>query len=500
MIRGSRRRIAAGAAVLALAVSLGAGQVNANPTHLPTLPSRPVTATQTHQGYFAPTFHRYANSTKRTMFVGGGATLPALGYLGSNATLANPSSPTTTSAWGYFTHHLTSPSVSLQYCQTGSGFGKKVYDGLAGATAGVNGPCAALGVKAGSTNGFGAPASLGLTDPDITASDSPLLVSEYSAFAMNKAATRGEPTELPEIVGAVSMFYNNPDTGSTQIKLTDTQICGIVEGTITNWSQLGFKSRPLIFVYRSDGSGTTFSFSNHEVAVCGSSSGLNVSQTFYDPTGVACGPMVSGSPCVVKTAPPGAIGASGNPGVSSTIVATLGAIGYAEAANSLASRNAAAGVNFALVNGKDPIKTLPETAAKISAVTSITKDSVTETNGGAATVVSLASVGLTPKHAGCVLLVKPSAYANLTGGYPIVAVSYHLYAYSGNGANDLNLRTLAQELTKSGIVYNNKSGTKNITTVDASTTTTGTGTTGFSTLPSSFQSSILSASNSCINT
>ena len=361
----------------------------------------------------------------------------------------------------------------------------------------MNGPCAALGVKSGSTNGFGAPASLGLTNPDLVAADAPLLESEYSTFVMNKAATRGEPTELPEIVGAVSLFYNDPDTGTTQIKLTDAQICGMVEGTITNWSQLGFKSRTLTFVYRSDGSGTTFSFSNHEVAVCGSTSGLSVSQVFFDSTGVTC-PIV-GTPCVVKKAPPGAIGASGNPGVISTIVATPGAIGYAEAANSLSSKNTAAGINFAEVNGKDPIKNLPETAAKISAVTGIAKDSIVETNGGAATVASLASVGLTPKHAGCVLLVKPASYANLTGGYPIVAVSYHLYAYSGNGANNLNLRTLAQELTKSGIKYENQTS-PNITTIDASTTTVGTGKTGFSTLPSSFQSSVLTASNSCINT
>ncbi|HXW50752.1 MAG TPA: substrate-binding domain-containing protein [Candidatus Acidoferrales bacterium] len=491
-------RIAVAAIVLALGASFGVAQVRANTTHLPALPSRPATqTTQTYSHFNGPSFHRFANSTKRTTFVGGGATLPALGYLGSNASSANPSTPTTTSVWGYYAAHLTSPSVTVQYCQTGSGFGKKVYDGLSGGSAGVNGPCAPLGTKSGSTNGFGAPSALALTDPDLVAADAPLLESEYSTFVTNKAATRGEPTELPEIVGAISMFYNDPDTGTTQINLTDAQICGIVEGTITNWSQLGFKSRTLTFVYRSDGSGTTFSFSNHLVAVCGSTSGLNVSQVFFDPTGVSC--PITGTPCVVKAAPPGAIGASGNPGVISTIVATTGSIGYAEAANSLASKNTAAGINFATVNSKDPIKNLPETAAKISAATGIAKDSIIETNGGAATVASLASVGLTPAHAGCVLLVKPASYANLSGGYPIVAVSYHLYAYSGNGTNDTNLRTLAQELTKSGINYNNNTS-PNITTVDKSTTTVGTGTTGFSTLPSTFQSSILTASNSCINT
>ena len=129
MLFRSTRRIAVGALVLALAGSLGAAQVRANTNHLPTLPSRPATATQAHPAFFGPAFNRYANTTKRTTFVGGGATLPALGYLGPNANLSNPSKGTTTSAWGYFTAHLTSPSVAVQYCQTGSGFGKKVYDG-----------------------------------------------------------------------------------------------------------------------------------------------------------------------------------------------------------------------------------------------------------------------------------------------------------------------------------------------------------------------------------
>jgi ABC-type phosphate transport system substrate-binding protein len=439
-------------------------------------------------------FHRFANSTFRTTYVAGGATLPAVGYEGSTATTNNPSTPVAGSVFGYFQSVLSGNNTVIQYCQTGSGFGKKVYDGLAGATAGVNGPCAALGVKPGSTNGFGAPSALALPDPDIVGSDSPLtgndpVAGEYNIFLANKGASRTEPVELPEISGSVSIFYNNVQTGSTQIHLTDAQICGMVLGTITNWSSLGFPSKTLKFVYRSDGSGTTFSFSNHLQAVCGSSS-ISTAQNF---TGAAP-PNVN----VVAVAPPSSIGASGNPGVVSTVTSTDGAIGYAEAANALSARVPASGINFALVNGFDPIKNLPEAAAKLNGVTSIVKDSivVVSTGHGATT----AAISPAPTHAGCVLLVKPSAYANLSGGYPIVAVSYQLYGYSGNGTNNTRLRTLAQELTKSGIVYNNQSGTKNITTVDAATSTVGTGTTGFSNLGTSFQTPVKTASNACINT
>jgi len=490
MTINSTRKTAQVLALSALAAAVAGAQLSAtaNSTRYPTM-TYPVHSVQYQPQAYS--FHRYTNGTLRTTYVSGGATLPALAYEGATALSSNPSTPVAGSVFGYYKSVLSGDNTVIQYCQTGSGFGKKVYDGLSGATAGVNGPCAPLGTKAGSTNGFGAPQTgtgFPITDPDMDASDSPLSQSEYSTFVSNKAATRGEPTELPEIAGSVALFYNNPDTGSTQIHLTDAQVCGIIRGTTTNWSQLGFKSRAIVLVYRSDGSGTTFSFSNHLSAVCGAPT-ITTSQQFFDSTGTTC-------PCVVTSLPAGASGQSGNAGVASFIAANAGTIGYVEAANANSSRNAASGINYALLNGFDPIKNLPESAAKLSGTTSVVKDSVVVVaTGSAATTAPLSPAA---KHAGCVLLVKPSAYANLSGGYPIMAVSYHLYAYSGNGANNAKLRTLAQELTKSGIIYNNQTGTKNITTVDAATTTKGTGTTGYSTLGISFQTPVKTASNACI--
>lgn len=438
-----------------------------------------------------------SNQDKRATFVGGGATLPALAYEGANATSMNPSVPSPGSVFYYFEHFFSSnPQVTVQYCQTGSGFGKKVFDGAAGATA-VNLTCPAFGVKPTvGVNGFGAPAALGLTDPDVTGSDSPLTQAEYTQFITSKASTRTEPVELPEVVGSIALMYNNPDTHSTQINLTDAQICGLANGTITNWSQLGLPARALHFVYRSDGSGTTFGFSNHIQKVC-PSYGFNVSQQFAPTTPPA-------TPTVVAAPPPGSIGASGNPKVVSTITSTSGAIGYAEAANALKARVPANGINFALVNLKDPIRNLPETAAAISESTSVARDSAVQTNGGAATVAPLSPP---PAHPGCVLLVKPSAYANVTAsgaGYKIVAVSYQLYSYSGNGHknttsdNTSNLRKLAELLTFPNIRYANQTS-PNITSMDRSTTTPNTGRTGYSTLGASFTSPVYQAANSCIN-
>jgi ABC-type phosphate transport system substrate-binding protein len=424
----------------------------------------------------------FSNSTTRTTFVGGGATLPALAYEGSSALTNNPSTPVSGSIFAYF---ATLTGVTTRYCQTGSGFGKRVFDGdTSKPTGGVNGACAAIGVSPGATNGFGAPSSLGLTDPDITGSDSPLVQSEYTNFVNNKGKTRGEAVELPSIVGSVALLYNNPDLGTTKLALTDSEICAIVEGKVTNWSQLGKPSRALLFAYRSDGSGTTFSFSNHLVAVCGSGSKLSVSQQFAPGTGTT-------PPYVIPGNPPANFGGfSGNQGVVNGIKANVGSIGYVESANAKAAVSGA--IQFATVNGKDPVKDLPQTAAAlVDNSSNVLPDSAVVTNGGAATTAPLTGV----KKAGCVQLVKPSAYANLTKGYPIVAVTYFLFSSNGNGTtNATHLQALVNEVNTPG-----NFGT-HITTVNAAVTTSGTGTTGFAALGSSFNASLESDAKSCIGT
>jgi phosphate transport system substrate-binding protein len=497
MTSNSTRKTAQVVALTALAAAVAGAQLSATANSTRTYPTMtyPVHSIQMYQRP-AYGFHRFTQGTLRKTYVAGGATLPALGYEGLGAKTNNPSTPAAGSVFGYYQSVLSGDNTVIQYCQTGSGTGKKIFNGTI--ANGVNLACAAIGQP---PVGFGAPQSgtgFPISWPDVAGSDSPMSESEYSTFTTNRGTTGNgtEATELPEIAGAIAIFYNNPDTGSTQIHLTDANICGMVLGTITNWSQLGFPSRPLSFTYRSDGSGTTFGFSNHLSAVCGSASITNTQQ--FTGTAAVC----SVSPfCVVNTAPAcsivGGCGASGNQGVANLIAANVGAIGYVEAANAHDSLNTAKGINFALVNGKDPIKNLPESVAKLNGSTSVAKDSVVViTQGKEATTTALSPAA---KHAGCVLLVKPSAYAKITTGYSIFAVSYQLYAYDGNGANNAKLRTLAQELTKSGIVYNNQPGTKNITTVDAATSTTGTGTTGFANLGSSFQTPVKTASNACIN-
>jgi ABC-type phosphate transport system substrate-binding protein len=307
--------------------------------------------------------------------------------------------------------------------------------------------------------------------------------SDYTNYLNNRTPNGfGEPVSTPSIIGSVALLYNNNGI-TTQVPLTDAQICAIVEGKTTNWNQISKKyaSLPLFFVYRSDGSGTTFSFSNHLVKVCTGSS-LNVSQAF-----TAAAPTVS---VIGPTVPVNFVGESGNVGVANEIAAHNGYIGYVEAANAKAVVGGS--VQYATVNGKDPIKNLPETAAAFKYnTTDVATDSVVNTLGGPAQVAALNPA---PAKAGCIKIAIPSEYADLKQGYSIIAVTNVLFSSSGNGAtNATHLQALVTELNTPADF-----GAGKITTVDPATKATGTGTTGYSALGSSFNAPLKALAKSCI--
>ncbi len=416
---------------------------------------------------------RSANSTPRTTFVAGGSTLPALAYVGLNAQKALPVSG---SIFGEF---AALSGVTTQYCQTGSGFGKRVFDGD-GTTGGVNGYCPLLSEPLNPKTGYGSPAALGLTDPDITGSDAPLSQGEYTNFRNFRSATRGEPVEIPSIIGSIALLYNNPDLVGEQVNLTSSQVCAIYEGHVTNWSQLGKRPRALLVAYRSDGSGTTFAFSNHLSATC-PNSGLNTSQNF---TG-ATSPNV---PVFMGALPANFGGSSGTVSMTHAIRDYAGAIGYVEAAD---ARSAAGGaVQYAKVNEMDPIKDLPQTAQKfVYNSSTIQQDAAVVTTGGPATTSPLTSVS----RAGCVYLAVPQAYANITKGYPIIAVSNLLFSSAGNGTtNATNLQQLVTEVNTPTLFGSA------ITTVDKPTQAKGTGQTGYSALNQTLNAPLTAAAKNCI--
>ncbi len=145
---------------------------------------------------------------------------------------------------------------------------------------------------------------------DFGASDGPM-----SDENLSKAP--GKILHIPTVAGAVVMTYNLP--GNPALKLDGETIADIFLGKIKKWndpkiaaSNPGAKlpDNEIVVVHRSDGSGTTFIFTDYLSKVSGEwkqKAGNNTSVNW--PTG---------------------IGGKGNEGVSGQVKQTPGAIGYVE--------------------------------------------------------------------------------------------------------------------------------------------------------------------------
>lgn len=115
--------------------------------------------------------------------------------------------------------------------------------------------------------------------------------------------------------GLVTFAYNLPEVEG--LKLTKDAYCGIVTGEVTEWDaepiasanpDLQLPSESINFVYRSDGSGTTFLFTNHIAEVCPNWS-AGAAKSVDWPVGV---------------------GAKGNEGIAAQVQQTEGSVGYVE--------------------------------------------------------------------------------------------------------------------------------------------------------------------------
>ncbi|HEY9620655.1 MAG TPA: phosphate ABC transporter substrate-binding protein PstS, partial [Crinalium sp.] len=177
---------------------------------------------------------------------------------------------------------------------------------------------------------------------DFGASDAPLTPEERQSF---KAKYGTDPVQVPMTGGAVVLAYNLP--GVQDLKISRDAFCGIVQGQITNWndpkiaqanSGTQLPDKAINWVHRSDGSGTTYIFTNHIKA--------------------ACPNWTAGSGKSVEW-PVGA-GAKGNEGVTAQIQQSEGSIGYVEYA--YANEN---GLTMATLANKagNYVKPSPESAA-----------------------------------------------------------------------------------------------------------------------------------------
>jgi phosphate transport system substrate-binding protein len=152
---------------------------------------------------------------------------------------------------------------------------------------------------------------------DFGASDVPLKASEAAAMGGSDKVV-----QIASTLGTVSMAYNLDGVADGALKLTPDTIAGIFLGKITKWndsalaadnSGVNLPNQDIRVVHRSDGSGTTYIFTDYL---------SNVSPDWKAKTG---GPGKSISWPVGD-------GAQGNAGVATRVTQTPGAIGYVELA------------------------------------------------------------------------------------------------------------------------------------------------------------------------
>lgn len=358
---------------------------------------------------------------------GGGATLPAPAYVGpanaiSSQRLTNGTDPTDDPG-SLFAAYTDVFFEFVSYCQTGSGTGKNILDGVAGVAA--SNPCPSFSLT---PTGFGAPA--GMLLPDFAASDSPLAATDITAFYANPSTSaRVAPVQLPSLAASIAVVFNNTDVPAGQ-NITTDQICQAFSGKFTNWSQIvgaSVSSMPITIVFRSDGSGTSFNFSNHLAAVCSGDDFLT-SQNWTGSGGVVS---------LLSPAPTNQVGASGNPGVVTQVANTPGAIGYAEYADSLAISPT---LPHFTVDGQDPTNLM---LPALSFTTGMVIAAADNANG--TPLLQPVAAPYPAADLQCLMLVDPNSYSAPSTGYSIVAVTYLLGYFAGNGANT----TLVEELLDS---------------------------------------------------
>ncbi|MBI3587320.1 MAG: phosphate ABC transporter substrate-binding protein PstS [Ignavibacteriales bacterium] len=152
---------------------------------------------------------------------------------------------------------------------------------------------------------------------DFGATDGPMTPEQ-----LNEAKTKQgtDVLHIPTVMGAVVVTYNLAEAGK-ELKLTSEVLAGIFLGEITKWNDAkiaelntGMKlpDQQIIVAHRSDGSGTSFIFTDYLT---------KVSKTWE--TKVGRGTSVNW---------PAGLGGKGNEGVSGLVKQTPGAIGYVELA------------------------------------------------------------------------------------------------------------------------------------------------------------------------
>jgi phosphate transport system substrate-binding protein len=147
---------------------------------------------------------------------------------------------------------------------------------------------------------------------DFGASDAPMTDAQVSSV-------QGNVQHVPTVLGAVVATYNLPSAGKTALRLDGATLAEIFLGRITRWSDrrlaalnpgVKLPDQDIIVVHRSDGSGTTFIFTDYL---------SKISPEWKGKVGKA-----------TSVQWPIGLGGKGNEGVTQQVKQTDGAIGYVE--------------------------------------------------------------------------------------------------------------------------------------------------------------------------
>ncbi|MDD3529460.1 MAG: phosphate ABC transporter substrate-binding protein PstS [Gallionellaceae bacterium] len=143
--------------------------------------------------------------------------------------------------------------------------------------------------------------------------------------------------QVPTVMGGVTIVMNVPGIASGQLRLDGATAADIFRGAITKWNApaiarlnpgLRLPATDITVAHRSDGSGTTFVFSNYLAK-----------QSMAFKRDVGAGNTVNW--------PANAVGGKGNPGVAANVQKIAGAIGYVDIADAMKNK-----MNFVALKNK----------------------------------------------------------------------------------------------------------------------------------------------------
>ena len=178
---------------------------------------------------------------------------------------------------------------------------------------------------------------------DFGASDAPLTADELN---------KNDLMQFPMVMGGVVPVVNLPGISAGQIKLSPTVLADIYLGKIKNWNDsaiastnrgLSLPDKRITVVHRSDGSGTTWIYTNYL---------SKVSPDWKSKVGND-----------KSVAWPAGVGGKGNEGVASYVLRIKGAIGYVEYAYALQNHMASVKLQNRDGNYVDPTSTNFQAAA-----------------------------------------------------------------------------------------------------------------------------------------